>query len=72
MIFGECPYCDGHVIHHMPEHTPAYSRIKCNTCHNFYWMEFSRVDPKAYREEIFLTLYKVDEADKSLTKINAE
>lgn len=69
MIFGDCPYedCDGTHAISSAEHTPAFSKEKCEKCGREYWMFHSRIVPEAYTLEAFANKYDVDEETRSIT-----
>lgn len=70
MIFGDCPYdeCDGSHAIPSAEHTPAFSKEKCETCGRDYWLYHSRLVPKAYTLEDFAAKYNVDEETRNITE----
>ncbi len=60
MNFGACPYCDKFMgLLRVPEITPAYAKVKCQSCGRDVWYRFSRIDPEAWRVEDFERVYAV-------------
>jgi hypothetical protein len=69
MNIGDCPYtgCEGVFALAVPDRTPAYARLECDTCKRPVWYRFSRVDPMAWTEADFLAAHVVDPETKTIT-----
>jgi hypothetical protein len=68
MNFGDCPYCDGFIgMLAMPERTPAWAKVECESCGKDVWYKFSRVDPEAWTVEAFEKRFIVDEENRGIT-----
>jgi len=59
MIMGGCPYCDTHVSTPMGP-APCFSKEKCESCGNEYWLQHSRFNPVAYTIEGFKEEFEVN------------
>lgn len=68
MNFGDCPYddCSGRFFEPIPDRTPAWALLTCDTCARPVWYKFSRFDPEAYTLDDFNAEYIVDEETKSI------
>ena len=53
MNFGDCPYddCDGVMFVGVPEQTPSWAWVKCDSCDQDVLYRFSRIAPMAYPAE---------------------
>jgi hypothetical protein len=62
MNFGDCPYegCNGLLFVPVPEHTPAYTQVVCDTCKRPVWYKCSRLDPEAFTEADFERQYRIE------------
>lgn len=70
MNLGDCPYedCDGFLSFELPERTPVYAIVECETCNRSLWYKFSRVDPIAWTIEDFEAEHIVDVETHSIVK----
>lgn len=63
MIIGECPHCDEPITLELPDvPLPTFAKITCESCGEWFWEKFSRIDPEAYLPEEI----EVDEETKSI------
>jgi hypothetical protein len=72
MNFGDCPYdeCSGTFFEPVPEKTPVWAKLACETCSRPVWYKFSRFDPEAWTVEDFDANFIVDEQTKSIRERN--
>lgn len=61
MNFGDCPYCNDFTgFHKVPDKTPCYAKVNCESCGKEFWYRLSRVDPKAWTIEDFENEFDID------------
>ena len=71
MNFGDCPYCDDFTgFFKVPEKTPCYAKVKCESCGKEIWYRFSRIDPEAWTIEDFEKEFKIDEETRQVIELN--
>lgn len=69
MNFGDCPYCGDFIgFLAVPEKTPAYAKVTCESCGKEIWYRLSRVDPKSWTIEDFEKESDIDEINKRVVK----
>ncbi len=66
MIFGECPYCGSPTHTPIADKCPAFSKEKCTTCQEFYWLYHSRAIPEAMTEKEFHEKWEVDDEKRTI------
>jgi hypothetical protein len=71
MNHGDCPYegCKGHFFLPVPDKTPVYRLISCETCGRDVWYRLSRADPEAWTREDFEREHVIDEEAKTIKRI---
>jgi hypothetical protein len=63
MNFGDCPYCNDFLgAFEVPDRTPAYAQVNCQSCGKKVWYRFSRINPMAWTIEDFEREYEVSYA----------
>jgi len=73
MNFGDCPYCYDFIgFFEVPERTPAYSIVKCESCGKDIWYRFSRIDPQSWTIEDFEKEFIIDTENKKIVERNPE
>lgn len=65
---GGCPYCGHSGMWGTPEQTPAFARTTCEGCHKRFWLELSRIDPKAWTIEDFEAAHDIDHETRKITR----
>ena len=68
MQIGNCPYCGHGDCWGTPKQTPAWRKVTCEECDKEFWLELSRVDPKAWTVEDFEAQYDIDPVTKTLKR----
>jgi len=69
MNFGDCPYCDDFIgLLAIPEKTPAYAKVKCESCGKEVWYKFSRIDPESWTIEGFEMEFDIDDVSHKIIK----
>jgi len=69
MNFGDCPYCDDFIgLLAIPEKTPAYAKVKCDSCGKEVWYKFSRIDPESWTIEDFEKEFDIDDVSHKIVK----
>jgi hypothetical protein len=71
MQFGDCPYCKHSDCWETPDTTPAWRLWTCEECGKAFWLELSRVDPKAWTVEDFGAQYVIDHEARTLIRREA-
>ena len=72
MNFGDCPYCNDLIgFFEVPERTPAYSIVKCESCGKDIWYRFSRIDPQAWTIEDFEKEFIIELQDDEILIMRA-
>jgi len=75
MNIGGCPYdgCSGIFTIAVPDLTPCYIEIDCETCKRPVWYRLSRVDPMAWTKDDFEKEFIVDwEAHRVAERANGD
>jgi len=68
MNFGDCPYCNGFTgLFALPEKTPCYAKVKCESCGKEIWYRFSRIDPASWTVEDFEKEFIIDNKNGRIT-----
>jgi transcription elongation factor Elf1 len=61
MNFGDCPYCNKFTgFFKVPDKTPCYAKVKCESCGKEIWYRFSRIDPMSWTIEDFEKEFDID------------
>lgn len=69
MNFGDCPYCEQFIgFMPVPDKTPAYAKVSCESCGKEVWYKFSRIDPVAYTVEDFEATHVIDHVARTITE----
>lgn len=68
MNIGPCPYdgCTGTFMYEVPESTPAYALLECETCRREVWYLFSRLSPEAWTREAFEEAHTINHETREI------
>jgi len=71
MNFGDCPYCNDFTgFFEVPEKTPAFAKVQCQSCGKEIWYRLSRIDPQSWTIEDFEKEFIIDHENHRIQERN--